>query len=36
MLYTMVLEPDTEEMYREFFGDSEMEWHIARGEEMDF
>ena len=31
MLYTMVLEPDTEEMYREFFRDSEMEWHIAEG-----
>ena len=29
MLYTMVLEPDTEEIYREFFRDSEMEWHIA-------
>ena len=29
MLYTMVLEPDTEEMCREFFRDSEMEWHIA-------
>lgn len=31
MLYTMVLEPGTDEVYQEFFRDSEMEWHIAEG-----